>query len=48
MTSYMAGLFVDTWGWLALMVVMRELRLKEILTEDQHFTQVGLGFDRVP
>jgi len=30
------------------MVVMRELRIKEILTEDHHFTQVGLGFARVP
>ena len=30
------------------MVVMRELRLKEILTEDHHFAQVGLGFLRVP
>jgi len=30
------------------MVVMRELRVKEILTEDHHFTQVGLGLARVP
>jgi len=30
------------------MVVMRELRVKEILTEDRHFAQVGLGFARVP
>jgi hypothetical protein len=27
---------------------MRELRIKEILTEDHHFAQVGLGFARVP
>ena len=30
------------------MVVMRELQVKRILTEDRHFAQVGLGFERVP
>lgn len=30
------------------MVVMRELGLTRILTEDRHFAQVGLGFELVP
>ena len=30
------------------MVVMRELQVKRILTEDRHFVQAGLGFERVP
>ena len=30
------------------MVVMRELAVKRILTEDRHFVQTGLGFERVP
>ena len=30
------------------MVVMQELELKRILTEDRHFAQVGLGFELVP
>jgi len=29
-------------------VVMKELGLKRVLTEDAHFVQVGLGFERVP
>ena len=29
------------------MVVMQELELKRILTEDRHFAQVGLGFGSV-
>lgn len=50
----MDRLFVDTWGWLALrdhgtsMVVMLELGLRRVLTEDRHFSQVGMGFERVP
>ena len=30
------------------MVVMTELGIADILTEDEHFTQVGMGFQRVP
>ena len=30
------------------MMVMAELGLKRVLTEDQHFTQVGMGFELVP
>ena len=30
------------------MVVMKELRIKDVLTEDDHFTQVGMGFRRMP
>ena len=30
------------------MVVMAELGIADILTEDEHFTQVGMGFQRVP
>jgi predicted nucleic acid-binding protein len=30
------------------MVVMVELGISDILTEDEHFTQVGMGFQRVP
>ena len=30
------------------MVVMAELGITDILTEDRHFTQVGLGFQKVP
>lgn len=30
------------------MVVMKELRIKDVLTEDDHFAQVGMGFRRVP
>ena len=30
------------------MVVMAELGITNILTEDEHFTQVGMGFQRVP
>ena len=30
------------------MVVMKELRIKDVLTEDDHFTQVGMGFRKLP
>ena len=30
------------------MVVMLELEVKRVLTEDRHFAQVGLGFELVP
>jgi len=30
------------------MVVMRERAVQRVLTEDRHFAQVGLGFERVP
>ena len=30
------------------MVVMQESGVKRILTEDRHFTQVGMGFELVP
>lgn len=29
-------------------VVMQEFSINTVLTEDAHFTQVGLGFERVP
>lgn len=29
-------------------VVMEELEIQRILTEDEHFTHVGMGFERVP
>jgi len=30
------------------MVVMRELGIKDIITGDEHFNGVGMGFKRVP
>jgi predicted nucleic acid-binding protein len=30
------------------MIVMQERRLKQILTEDDHFTHVGMGLERAP
>lgn len=30
------------------MVVIQERRLKQILTEDDHFTHVGMGLEKVP
>ncbi|HDO21278.1 MAG TPA: PIN domain-containing protein [Nitrospirae bacterium] len=30
------------------MVVMQETGLREILTDDEHFMQVGMGFKRIP
>jgi len=30
------------------MVVMQEFKISRILTEDAHFIQVGLGFERLP
>ena len=30
------------------MVVMSEQRIEEILTEDDHFLHVGMGFRKVP
>jgi predicted nucleic acid-binding protein len=30
------------------MVIMRELGINQVLTEDEHFMHVGLGFIRVP
>ena len=33
---------------LASMAVMQEFGITDVLTEDEHFTQVGLGFRRVP
>jgi hypothetical protein len=30
------------------MAIMMELKLTDILTGDAHFTQVGLGFRRLP
>ena len=33
---------------LTTMVVMSELGISDVLTEDDHFVQVGLGFRKVP
>lgn len=33
---------------LSSMVVMKELKVTHILTDDSHFTHVGLGFNIVP
>lgn len=33
---------------LASMVIMREREIAKILTEDEHFMQVGMGFQKVP
>lgn len=30
------------------MVIMRDLRINRVLTEDEHFTQVGMGFLTLP
>jgi predicted nucleic acid-binding protein len=30
------------------MVVMQEFNIRQFLSEDAHFTQVGLGFERIP
>jgi predicted nucleic acid-binding protein len=30
------------------MVVMTEMQITDILTEDDHFTQVGMGFQKKP
>ena len=30
------------------MIVMKELGIRQILTQDAHFMQVNLGFERVP
>lgn len=33
---------------LSSMVVMQEYKIKKIITEDDHFNQVGLGFECIP
>ncbi len=33
---------------LTTMVVMTELKIADILTEDDHFTQVGMGIQKMP
>ncbi len=33
---------------LTTMVVMTELQITDILTEDDHFTHVGMGFQKIP
>jgi predicted nucleic acid-binding protein len=30
------------------MIIMRERRIKRVLTEDEHFLQVGMNFQKVP
>jgi predicted nucleic acid-binding protein len=30
------------------MVVMSELGITDVMTEDDHFLQVGMGFNKVP
>lgn len=30
------------------MVVMEELEISDILTEDEHFAHIGMGFRKVP
>lgn len=41
-------LFIDTWGWVESMVVMSELGITDVMTEDDHFLHVGMGFKKVP
>ena len=52
-------LFVDTWGWVALhnkretkhdevKAFMKELGVKDIVTGDEHFEHVGMGFQCKP
>jgi predicted nucleic acid-binding protein len=30
------------------MIVMKERGIKDVLTEDEHFLQVGMGFRKLP
>lgn len=30
------------------MVIMKELDISQVLTQDEHFIHVGMGFTRVP
>ncbi len=48
-----AAVFIETWGWLVLtdltsMVIMRERSIQKILTDDDHFIQVGMGLQKIP
>jgi len=33
---------------LTTMIAMAELGITDIITEDDHFTQVGMGFHKIP
>ena len=48
-------LFVDTWGWLALRdrkesghQRVKELSVNNIMSGDEHFEHVGMGFEKKP
>lgn len=42
------SIFIDTWRWLALSHrrddFHQELKIQSVLTKDNHFCQVGMGF----
>ena len=37
-------MFVDTWGFKAA-ILMRNHKITDIVTEDEHFGEIGMGFN---